>query len=225
MTIQNANHIQNQVAIAIATQRESSPVTNGGQEQHDQSESGRRRSFTLSATAEYGASGGAGSDGIMTEVHKCYRKHWRNGNEGGVSGHTITRRDGIWYIGFNHQEIGWYFAAQTPNARGSEGALLHPPNTGWWTDFNSEGVSRPNPLIRIEEINAPYYGWTLEDELHGEYENVELPENNPEKAREIKDSVRDIGEKVFDVKDQLKEGDYLEIMNLLQVVTNRVNSL
>ena len=263
MTIQNANHIQNQVAIAIATQRESSPVEiNGEQEQHDQPESGRRRSFTLSATPEYGDSGGARSDGIMTEVHKCfmvsgidreyeylngiyhperedlfsdcssemdgvpcYRKHWRDGNEGGVSAHTITRRDGIWYIGFNHQEIGWYFAAQTPNARGSEGALLHPPNTGWWTDFNSEGVSRPNPLIRIEEINAPYYGWTLEDELHGEYENVELPENNTEKAREIKGSVRDIGEKVFDVKDQLKEGDYLEIMNLLQVVTNRVNSL
>ena len=72
MTIQNANHIQNQVAIAIATQRESSLVTNGGQEQHDQPESERRRSFTLSATAEYGDSGVARSDGIMTEVHKCF---------------------------------------------------------------------------------------------------------------------------------------------------------
>lgn len=63
------------------------------------------------------------------------------------------------------------------------------------------------------------------DDYEGEYENEELPENNTEKAKEIKDAVREVGEKMFDVRDQLKEGDYLEIMNLLQKVTNGVNSL
>lgn len=58
-----------------------------------------------------------------------------------------------------------------------------------------------------------------------EFENEELPENNTEKAREIKDVVIEVGEKIFDVKDQLREGDYLKIMDLLQSVTNKVNSL
>ena len=58
-----------------------------------------------------------------------------------------------------------------------------------------------------------------------EFENEELPENNTEKAREIKDVVKEVGEKIFDIQDQLREGDYLEIMDLLQKVTNKVNSL
>jgi len=59
----------------------------------------------------------------------------------------------------------------------------------------------------------------------GEYENEELPENNTEKASEIKGAIKEVGEKMFDLQEQLKEGDYLEIMNLLQKVTNKVNSL
>ena len=62
----------------------------------------------------------------------------------------------------------------------------------------------------------------LEEE---EYENEDLPENNSEKAKEIKDAVRKAGEKVFDLKDTLREGDYLELMDLLQAITNRVNTL
>ena len=58
-----------------------------------------------------------------------------------------------------------------------------------------------------------------------EYENEDLPENNSEKAKEIKDAVREAGEKVFDLQDDLREGDYLELMNLLQAITNRVNTL
>ena len=65
---------------------------------------------------------------------------------------------------------------------------------------------------------------TLETYL-GEYENEDLPENNTEKAREIKEVVKEVGGKIFDVQEQLKEGDYLEIMDLLQKVTNKVNSL
>ena len=71
-----------------------------------------------------------------------------------------------------------------------------------------------------------------EDRLYGdsqeweeEYENEELPENNSEKAKKIKDTIREVGEKMFDIKEILKEGDYLEIMGLLQKVTNEVNSL
>ena len=65
----------------------------------------------------------------------------------------------------------------------------------------------------------------LFDTYEGEYVNEELPENNTEKAGEIKEAIREIGEKMFDLQEQLKEGDYLEIMNLLQKVTNKVNSL
>ena len=71
-----------------------------------------------------------------------------------------------------------------------------------------------------------------EDRLYGdsqewaeEYENEELPENNTEKAKKIKGTIREVGEKMFDLKEILKEGDYLEIMGLLQEVTNEVNSL
>jgi hypothetical protein len=58
-----------------------------------------------------------------------------------------------------------------------------------------------------------------------EYENEELPENNSEKARKIKETIREVGEKMFDLQEILKEGDYLVIMDLLQKVTNEVNSL
>ena len=65
----------------------------------------------------------------------------------------------------------------------------------------------------------------LSDTYEGEYENEELPENNTEKATEIKEAIKEVGEKMFDLQEQLREGDYLEIMNLLQKVTNKVNSL
>ena len=67
--------------------------------------------------------------------------------------------------------------------------------------------------------------FTDDEDYEGEYENEELPENNTEKAKEIKDAVKEVGEKIFTIQEQLKEGDYLEIMNLLQKVTNSVNSL
>lgn len=65
----------------------------------------------------------------------------------------------------------------------------------------------------------------FEEIYEDEYENEELPENNTEKATELKEAVKEVGEKIFDLQGQLKEGDYLEIMNLLQKVTNKVNSL
>ena len=66
---------------------------------------------------------------------------------------------------------------------------------------------------------------TDDEDYEEEYENEESPENNTENAKEIKDAVKDIGEKIFDIQDKLREGDYLEIMNLLQKVTNNVNRL
>ena len=62
-------------------------------------------------------------------------------------------------------------------------------------------------------------------EWEEEYENEELPENNSEKAKKIKGAIREVGEKMFDLQEILKEGDYLVIMDLLQKVTNEVNSL
>ena len=51
------------------------------------------------------------------------------------------------------------------------------------------------------------------------------PEHTDLKATKIKSAVREVGEKLFDLKGVLKEGDYLEIMDLLEGVTNEVNSL
>ena len=64
-----------------------------------------------------------------------------------------------------------------------------------------------------------------EDLPEEEYENEDLPENNSEKAKEIKEAVMKAGEKVFDLQNTLREGDYLELMDLLQAITNRVNTL
>ena len=59
----------------------------------------------------------------------------------------------------------------------------------------------------------------------GEYENEELPENNTEKVKSIKETVSDIGEMIFDLQEKFTEGEYLKMMNLLQSATNGLNSL
>ena len=84
------------------------------------------------------------------------------------------------------------------------------------SNFSALFSESDEELTSDEELNDTYYG---------EYENEELPENNTEKVAEIKGAIREVGEKMFDLQEQLKEGDYLEIMNLLQKVTNKVNSL
>jgi len=64
-----------------------------------------------------------------------------------------------------------------------------------------------------------------EDVYEDEYENEDLPENNEEKARKIKDFVKEAGEVVYDVQESISEGNYLKLMDLLQRITNEVNSL
>ena len=64
-----------------------------------------------------------------------------------------------------------------------------------------------------------------EDVYEGEYENEDLPENNEEKAKKIKDFVKEAGEVVYDVQEDISEGNYLKLMDLLQKITNEVNSL
>mgnify|MGYP001404809853 CR=1 FL=1 len=68
----------------------------------------------------------------------------------------------------------------------------------------------------IEEVDRAF---------EGEFENVELPENNSEKASEIKDVVKELGEEMYDLQETLSEGQYLKMMNLLQKITNKVNAL
>lgn len=169
------------------------------------------------------------SDGVP-----CYRQYCSIGR----CSHTITRRHGYWFIDFNHRGPGEDFSNE-----GSCVRLDKPPERGWFlTPNGSGGMSLPYPDLKVEETDAPYHGWVSpEDEpIHeydeaetwnddeeyyeGEYENEDLPEDNTEKAKEIKDAVKAVGEKVFDLQDQLKEGDYLELMNLLQQVTNKTNS-
>jgi len=59
----------------------------------------------------------------------------------------------------------------------------------------------------------------------GEYENEDLPENNSEKVKQVKDTVKEMGEFVYDLQEKLTEGEYLKLMDLLQKVTNDVNNL
>ena len=65
-----------------------------------------------------------------------------------------------------------------------------------------------------------------EDPYYGEYEIAEdSPENNSEIAKEIKDTVKELGEQLFDLQEKLSEGEYLKMMDLLQKITNKTNSL
>ena len=66
---------------------------------------------------------------------------------------------------------------------------------------------------------------TIERVFYGEYENGELPENNSESAKEIKEVIKELGEEVYDLQEDISEGKYLKIMDLLQKVTNKVNAL
>jgi len=84
-------------------------------------------------------------------------------------------------------------------------------NDAWWG---------AEPEIWSDEEN---YITGAEDTYLGEYENEELPVNNSEKMVAVKSAVQDVGEFVFDLQDKLPEGDYLNLMNLLQKITNAAN--
>jgi hypothetical protein len=63
-------------------------------------------------------------------------------------------------------------------------------------------------------------------EYEGEYEiDEDPPENNSQIVTEIKGTVQQLGEKLFESKEKLPEGEYLTMMDLLQNITNKVNSL
>ena len=66
----------------------------------------------------------------------------------------------------------------------------------------------------------------VEDPYYGEYEiDEDPPENNSLVAKEIKDTVKELGEQLFDLQGKLTEGEYLKMMDLLQKITNKTNSL
>tara|TARA_B100000405_G_C16469774_1_gene332298 strand:+ start:43 stop:582 length:540 start_codon:yes stop_codon:yes gene_type:complete len=73
--------------------------------------------------------------------------------------------------------------------------------------------------------NIDEYIEYIGDEYIGEFENEEMPENNTEKVKEVKDTVKELGEIVYDIKDKIPDGEFLKMMDLLQEVTNRVNNL
>tara|TARA_B100000900_G_scaffold409523_1_gene425610 strand:+ start:7632 stop:8246 length:615 start_codon:yes stop_codon:yes gene_type:complete len=165
------------------------------------------------------------SDGVP-----CYRKYCSRG----ASQETITRRGGYWFFDVNHRERSDGF-----NNDGCGVRYDNPKDVArWFLEVNGDCFG--TAVVKVEEASAPYQGcapgwpvgywydesWSDEEEgyYEEEYENDELPEDNTEKAKEIKDAVKAVGEQVFDIQDQLKEGDYLKLMNLLQQVTNKVNS-
>ena len=51
------------------------------------------------------------------------------------------------------------------------------------------------------------------------------PENNSERANGMKQTIKNLGEIVDDIQDKILEGEYLQMMNLLQKITNQINLL
>jgi len=139
------------------------------------------------------------SDGVH-----CYRKCTPAGD---TCSQVIRRRNGYWFIGtLGDLCYDWKFSNEGCGVRFDK-----PPATGWF------------PIIEYDSDESLELT-DDEGEFEVEYENSELHEDNSEKAVEIKEAVKVLGEKVFDIQGQLKEGDYLEMMNLLQRVINKVNS-
>ena len=174
------------------------------------------------------------SDGVP-----CYRKYVY----GGATDDTITRRGGYWSFDKNHCGNHRMSIDHSEDGLNNEGCCVRydkPTETDWHITVN--GIGYGQIFVKVEEVSAPYQGCATgvperyweddsdEEEYYGEdyyeeeYEIDELPEDNTEKAKEIKDAVKAVGEQVFDIQDQLKEGDYLKLMNLLQLVTNKVDS-
>jgi hypothetical protein len=80
----------------------------------------------------------------------------------------------------------------------------------------------------IEESNPLVNGFDSDEEtFEEEYEVDELPENNTGKVKKVKEIVKTLGEKIYEMQEQgrFNEGEYLEMMNLLQKITNSVNEL
>ena len=65
-----------------------------------------------------------------------------------------------------------------------------------------------------------------EEEYEEEYEiDEDPPENNSERANGMKQTIKNLGEIVYDIQDKILEGEYLQMMNLLQKITNQINLL
>ena len=100
----------------------------------------------------------------------------------------------------------------------------------WFVECN-DGYRCERCIEILSESNQLTFGPddTLSDieltDSEIEYEPDELPENNTEKVVEIKENIKKMGEKLFDIQDKLTEGEYLEMMNLLMGVTRGLNEL
>lgn len=79
----------------------------------------------------------------------------------------------------------------------------------------------------LEESNPLVEGDSDEEMFEEEYEVDELLENNTEKVKKVKETVKTLGEKIYGLqeKERFNEGEYLVMMNLLQQITNGVNEL
>lgn len=99
--------------------------------------------------------------------------------------------------------------------------------------INMETVSSGWPVENVcsvcldifPDLGIQEYDIEEEETYEGEYENEELPENNGEIQRKIKESIQGMGELLFDIKGKVSEGEYLKLMGLFQEVTNDVNRL
>jgi len=86
------------------------------------------------------------------------------------------------------------------------------------TDNSENSVNSDNEDNEDNEDNYVYEG-------EYELEDGEIIENNTVKVENVKNTVKDIGEIMFDIQKDIPEGTYLELMDSLQKLTNEVNDL
>ena len=95
-------------------------------------------------------------------------------------------------------------------------------------ETTSGGVGDIDDLDPVVWVVPEDLDWLVssddEDPYVGELELAEENEDNGgEQAVRIKETVQNIGEVMFDIREKLTEGEYLQIMNGLQSITNEMN--
>ena len=91
---------------------------------------------------------------------------------------------------------------------------------------SSNPLSNPDDLDDSDNVSDISLTDSEDNIYESEYEiNNEIIENNTEKVLGIKQNVKIMGEIMFDIKDEISEGRYLEMMNLLMKITKQLNYL
>jgi len=92
-------------------------------------------------------------------------------------------------------------------------------------DYQDENTRCQGCRERVERWESLEGEDDFEDTYGGELELVDTDEDGEdgEKPHRVKKTVQEMGEVLFDIKDKITEGEYLQLMNGLQSITNEMN--